>query len=98
MSFSLRELANGYYVTQLTWRKERTVIVRLTLTDPDGDVDEHVVTWAPSEDKELREALVELAAHLDDLPHIRAIARDLELAVGPADPDYQLALTMEMAS
>jgi hypothetical protein len=98
MSFSLRELANGYYVTQLTWRKERTIIVSLTLTDPDGDVDEHIVTWAPPEDTELREALAALAQHLDELPHIRAIARDFEFAIGPADPDYQLAVTMEMAS
>ena len=98
MSFELKRLANGYYVIELSWRSERTALVKLTLTDPDGDQDIKTITWAPDTDTPIGEALSMFAEHLNALPHIRAIANGIELAIGPADPDYTLNVEVEMVS
>ena len=86
---SVNEIGNGYYVVIAVWPKNIEVEFTLTLTDPDGDIDETTWSYKPTVNTPMKVALDEVAAGIDALPHWRAVRpSDNELSIGAADSDY----------
>lgn len=90
------EVGNGYYRVNLVWPKNTEIKVTLTLTDPDGDIDEREFEWKAQQDYPLEEALDAIIGAIDALPHWRAIRSGTEISIGAADSDYGYSVDVEI--
>lgn len=85
---SISDVAQGYWRISLYWPTGIGIRFKLTLTDPDGDIDERWHEWLATANTPLADALQQIVGDLNALPHWRSSRTGSLLEIIPASDDY----------